>query len=153
KDQVAVLFLSRDPAAENDPNDAPQAPRRLASCPAGVTPAVVGDAATHGTGRGKSFHIKTNVPVVAYQMLPYGGGRARVTGATLLYPTNVWDTNYVAVNAYPAPDAATADAVPTMAILGSQDGTRVTIRPRATIDPGGGLQGSPANASVTYTVN
>ena len=72
----------------------------LANCPPGVTPAVVGDAALHGTGIGTAFHISTNVPVVAYQMLPYGGGSARVTGATLLLPTNVWDTNYVAANAY-----------------------------------------------------
>ena len=70
-----------------------------------MTPAVVGDAALHGTGIGTAFHIKTNVPVVAYQMLPYGGGQARVTGATLLLPTNAWDTNYVVADAYQAPTA------------------------------------------------
>lgn len=152
RDQVAILFLSRDPAAESDPN--PSAPRRLAGCPAGVIPAVVGDAALHGTGTGTAFHIKTNVPVVSYQILPYGGGRARVTGATLLLPTNVWDTNYLAVNAYAKPTGfAELRAGPTMAILAKEDGTRVTIKPTAAIVGGGGLAGTPADVSLTYSLN
>jgi hypothetical protein len=152
KDQVAILFLSRDPAAQSDPD--PTAPRRLADCPAGVTPAVVGDAAQHGTGVGDAFRIKSNVPIVAYQILPYGAGRARITGATLLFPTNVWDTNYLAVNAYTAPTSFTElRAGPTMVILGQQDGTHVTIKPVVDIAAGGGLAGTPANVPVTYTVN
>jgi hypothetical protein len=152
KDEVAVLFLSRDPAALNDPT--PSDPRVLASCPPGVTPAVVGDASLHGTGVGSSFHIKTNVPVVAYQMLPFGGGSARVTGATLLLPVNVWGTNYLAANAYAAPTTIiTEPAGPTMVILGQVDGTQVTIKPTSDIQPGGALQGSLANQPTTYTVN
>ncbi|MDB4995602.1 MAG: hypothetical protein JWM74_3034, partial [Myxococcaceae bacterium] len=152
RDQVAILFLSRDPAAANDSN--PAAPRRLAGCPAGITPAFVGDAALHGTGKGSSFHIKTNVPVVAYQMLPYGAGHARITGATLLLPTNVWDDNYVAVNAYSAPTSfMEMRAGPTMVILGKEDGTHVTINPVVDILAGGTLAGTPANTPVTYTVN
>jgi hypothetical protein len=152
KDEVAILFLSRDPAAQNDPN--PIAPRRLADCPAGVTPAVVGDAAQHGTGKGDAFRIKSNVPVVAYQMLPYGAGHARITGATLLLPTNVWDNNYVAVNAYSAPTSfMEMRAGPTMVILGKEDGTHVTINPVVDLVAGGGLAGTPANVPVTYTVN
>ena len=159
KDQVAILFLSRDPVKPNDPRDEgsfqAEAPFRLADCPAGVVPAVVGDSATHGTGRGQAFHIRTNVPVVAYQMLPYGGGRARVTAATLLFPTNVWDTNYLAVNAYQVPQQAggSGTAVPTLAIIGQKDGTKVTINPTSAIVAGGGLIGSGQDVPVTYTVN
>lgn len=152
KDQIAILFLSRDPDGLNDPD--PSAPRRLASCPSGVVPAVVGDASLHGTGRGKAFRIKTNVPVVAYQMLPYGAGRARVTGASLLLPTNVWDTNYVAANAYRAPTAFSEPrAGPTLVVVGKEDNTRVTIKPTTAILAGGSLAGTPANVPVTYTVN
>jgi hypothetical protein len=152
RDQVAILFLSRDPAAANDSN--PSAPRRLAGCPPGVTPAVVGDAALHGTGKGSSFHIKTNVPVVAYQMLPYGGGRARLTGATLLLPTNVWGQNYLAANAYAAPPMIGANrAGPTLVILGQEDGTQVKIKPTSSIVPGGGLVGTLSGVPITYTVN
>ena len=151
KDQVAVMFLSRDPAAAGDGN--PSAPRRLAGCPAGVTPAVVGDAAIHGTGRGRAFHIKTNVPVVAYQMLPFGAGRARVTGATLLLPTNVWEDNYVAVNAYAAPTLFTAPrAGPTLAIVSQEDGTVVRVRPTVAVVAGPGVQGTSANVATSYTL-
>ncbi len=152
KDQIAVLFLSRDPAAANDPT--PTSPRRLASCPPGVTPAVAADAALHGTGKGKAFHIKTNVPVVAYNMLPYGAGRARVTGSTLLLPTNVWGDNYVAANAYKAPTLFSQPrAGPTMMILAQSDATTVRIKPTAAILAGGGLAGTAANTTGTYTLN
>jgi hypothetical protein len=96
------------------------------------------------------------VPVVAYQMLPYGGGSARVTGATLLLPTNVWDTNYVAANAY-SEWALTADdrGEPTLAIIAQNDATHVTIAPTMAIEPndGGTIEGSPAGTPVTYTIN
>ncbi|MGH7296286.1 MAG: hypothetical protein ACRELB_15205, partial [Polyangiaceae bacterium] len=97
--EVAILFLSRDPDAAATAKQ-PIDPKVLASCPDGVEPAVAADASLHGTGLAQAFRIKTNVPVVAYQMLPYGGGRARVTGATLLLPTSAWDRNYVVADAY-----------------------------------------------------
>jgi hypothetical protein len=157
ENQVAILFLSRDPTAA--PADAgPTAPSVLANCPPGVIPAVVSDAAIHGTGVGTAFHILSNVPIVAYQMLPYGGGHARVTGATLLLPTNVWGTNYVAANAYSFPSIIASElgegrAGPTMAILAQEDGTHVTIRPVAPILAGGGLQGTEAGTPITYAID
>jgi IgGFc binding protein len=151
KDQIAILFLSRDPNATGASTD----PRVLAGCPPGVVPAVPGDAALHGTGIGTAFHIKTNVPVVAYQILPYGGGRARVTAATLLLPVNVWDTNYIAVNASPEPDfvATSPRAGPTMVVIASQDATSVSINPVRPIVGGGALSGGPANVTRTYALN
>jgi hypothetical protein len=152
KDQIAILFLSRDPNALNDPNGTD--PRVLASCPPGVTPAVSGDAALHGTGTGMAFHLKSNVPVVAYQMLPYGGGSARVTGATLLLPTNVWGDNYLAANAYSAPTSFLEDrAGPTLAVIAQQDNTHVTIDPVVDLMAGGGLGGTSAGVPITYVVN
>ncbi len=147
-----MLFLSRDPDGLNDPNTTD--PRRLANCPPGVTPAIAGDAALHGTGKGTAFHIKTNVPVVAYSMLPYGGGSARVTGASLLLPTNVWGDNYVAVNAYDAPTSFSEDrAGPTMMILAQADNTTVTVKPVVDVVAGGGLAGTPAGTSGSYLLN
>lgn len=148
KDQIAILFLSRDPAAASGPGTSPGA---LANCPSGVTPAIVGDAAITGTGIGNSFHIKTNVPVVGYQIYPYGGGRARVTSATLLLPTNVWGTNYVATNAYSP--SSVQGSQPSMTILAQADNTHVTINPVAAIAAGGGLAGTTANTPVTYTID
>jgi hypothetical protein len=150
--QIAILFLSRDPGATSDPNQTD--PRVLASCPAGVTPAVLGDASLHGTGKGTAFHIKTNVPVVAYQMLPYGGGSARVTGSTLLVPTNAWDVNYVVADAYQAPTSITEDrAGPSTVIIASQDGTNVTLKPTSAIVAGPGVAGATAGSSITYTLD
>lgn len=150
KDQIAILFLSRDPAAD----DGSTSPGALAGCPAGVTPAIVGDAAITGTGTGNSFHIKTNVPVVGYQIYPYGGGRARVTAATLLLPTNVWGTNYIATNAYAASTAITdGSSNPTMTILAQADNTHVTINPVTGIVAGGGLAGTTAGTPISYTID
>jgi hypothetical protein len=152
-DSVAILFLSRDPnASSTDPNV--NDPRVLADCPAGVTPAVAGDAALHGTGLAQAFRIKTNVPVVAYQMLPYGGGRARVTGSTLLLPTSAWDVDYVVADAYAAPDMFSEPrAGPTTVIIASQDGTQVTVKPTADILDGTGVQGTSAGVPATYALD
>ncbi|HEY8042007.1 MAG TPA: IgGFc-binding protein [Polyangiaceae bacterium] len=152
--QIAILFLSRDPNASSDPivDD----PRVLADCPPGVTPAVQGDASLHGTGTASAFHIKTNVPVVAYQMLPYGGGRARVTGSTLLLPTNAWDVNYVVANAYHAPlpsMISEARAGPTTVVIAGQDGTHVSLKPTADIFAGAGVAGTTAGVPVTYALD
>jgi hypothetical protein len=152
--QVAILFLSRDPSAKSDP--VVTDPRALSDCPAGVTPAVVGDAALHGTGTGDAFRIRTNVPVVAYQMLPYGGGRARITGSTLLLPTSAWDGNYVVADAYPAPlinMIPEARAGPTTVIIASQDTTTITIKPTVDVVAGGGLKAAAAGTSASYSLN
>jgi hypothetical protein len=162
--QIAILFLSRDPSHAGDPgaNSDPGAhagdPAVLADCPPGITPAIVGDAALHGTGTASAFHIQTNVPVVAYQMLPYGGGRARVTGSTLLVPTSAWDSNYVIADAYSAPTLFPATgpnlrAGPTTVIIANQDSTHVTIKPTSEILGGGTLPGTMANVPVTYLLN
>ncbi len=154
--QIAILFLSRDPTHAGDPDAALDDPAVLADCPPGVTPAVVGDAALHGTGIGTAFHIQTNVPIVAYQMLPYGGGHARVTGSTLLVPTNAWDTNYVVADAYKAPSVLIRSdprAGPTTVVVADHDGTNVTIKPTVDVVKGPALAGTPANVPVTYTLN
>ena len=121
------------------------------NCPAGVTPGVTSsDAATHGTGFGKPFHILADHPIVAYDMFPFGGGQSAATSATLLIPTSAWDVNYVAVNAF-RKDQFVPSAQPFLEILASQD-TNVTIRPTAAIVGGGGVAAAPVNAPTTYAL-
>jgi hypothetical protein len=163
--EIAILFLSRDPSEITNPNRNPTDPAVLANCPPGVVPAVVGDAALHGTGIGTAFHIRSNVPVVAYQMLPYGGGSARVTGATLLLPTNVWGTNYLATNAYARPVLLVGDggfdasidglerAGPNMVVIAESNDTHVTINPVNPIKSGPMVAGTGASQPVTYTLD
>ena len=104
------------------------------------TPAVVGDAAIHGTATGAAFHIQTNVPVVAYQMLPYGGGRARVTGVDA--PLADERVGHELRRRRRVPSLRTIASCRKSAparrrsIIASQDGTNVTVKPTADHPPG-----------------
>jgi IgGFc binding protein len=118
--EVAVLFLG----GESGP-----APR----CPA---PTAVPTANKIGTTLASAFHITSDVPVVAYQISPFGGGSAAVTAASLLLPSSVWDTNYVAVNVSPTTVGA---GNPSLNIIAREDGTIATITPVTSITGGGGI--------------
>ena len=124
------------------------------SCPAGVTPAVQGDASLHGTGTASAFHIKTNVPVVAYQMLPYGGGRARVTGSTLLLPDERLGLELRRRRRVPGARRmiTEARAGPTTVVIASQDGTHVTLKPTADDrSAAAGCRGTPTRRAGART--
>ena len=71
--QVAVLFLSHDP---NSSNAGPL------TCP--VPPALPQDAAVHGSGKGTAFHVVSDTPVSAYDLLPYGGASSYLPSGSLL---------------------------------------------------------------------
>lgn len=136
--EVAVLFLARNQFGF------------VVDCP---KPAAISDeVGVADTGIGKAFHITTDYPVVAYQILPYGGGPSAFSSATLLFPTSAWGTNYVAINAY---KNATKDpnASPLIDILASQDGTTVTILPKTNIVGGSGVAPATANTKTDYTLN
>ena len=136
--QVVILFLS-GPEGTAAPGQA--------LCP--VASAVPTGVMLHdATGKGKSFHITSDVPVVAYQMNPYGGGSAAVTGASLLLPTSAWGTNYVAVNGYKGGPQATS-----LNIVAAEDDTEVTMLPVANIVGGGGLPPGSANGAFTFTLS
>jgi hypothetical protein len=98
-----------------------------------------------GTGRGEAFRIASDVPVVVYQMSPYGGGSAAITGASLLLPTSAWDGSYLAVHAYDSGPHPTS-----FNVVAQEDDTTVTILPTANIAGGGGLP--PGSANDDYTV-
>jgi hypothetical protein len=135
--EVAILFLSGGGTGSAVP------------CPSGVTTAMPTGAQIIGaSGLGNSFQITSDVPVVAYEIDPYGGGSAAITGASLLLPTSTWDLNYVGVTVSPH-DIGN----PSMNIIASQNGTSVTINPVAAIAGGGGLAAGAANAPYTFTLN
>ncbi|MSP26023.1 MAG: hypothetical protein EXR75_12855 [Myxococcales bacterium] len=139
---VAILFLSHENPF------IPFVPK----CPAPV--AMVGESGVLGTARGKAFHITTDVPVVMYSILPYGGGAAAMTSASLMLPTSAWDTNYIAVNPYANTTLEHASyAHPSLNILAHEDATEVTLLPKVAIEAGPAVVGSNANVPVTYTLN
>jgi hypothetical protein len=131
--EVVILFLAG-------------APNTLVPCPA---PAAVpkGSSMLHKSGVGNSFHITSDVPVVAYQINPYGGGIATFTGASLLLPTSAWDTNYVAVTAAPFDIYP-----PSMNIIAAQDDTKITILPNHAVQGGGALPAGAPNMPYTFTL-
>jgi hypothetical protein len=130
---VAVLFLGGQQGA------APMCP---------VTAAVAAPAVT-GTGVGQSFHITTDVPVVATEINPYGGGSAAVTAASLLLPTSVWDTSYIGVNVSPSDIGYN----PSMNIIARDDGTVVTMTPVADVIAGPGVPQGTAGQPMTISLN
>ncbi|WAS95602.1 IgGFc-binding protein [Nannocystis punicea] len=135
--EVAILFLA-GPKGNPMPGSAP--------CP--VDSAVPQGAAVAGTGLGDSFRISSDVPVVAYQINPYGGGSAAVTGASLLLPTSAWDTNYVIINSLPA-----SVGQPSANIVAHHDGTKVTIEPVVALNGGGGIPAGQAGVPVEFMLN
>jgi len=141
--EVAILFLAYAPPA------IPLMPN--VDCP---VPAAIGtDAQISGNGFGHAFHINTDLPVVAYQMLPFGGGRAAATGASLLLPTSAWSNSYVAVEAYDtmAPPIPIAMG-PSFNIVAMEDATTITMRPMANVQGGGGLTPGPAGMPYNVTL-
>lgn len=129
--EVAVLFLSN-----------------AGGVPCPVPAARDTGAWVSGTGWGEGFRIGSDVPIVAFQMLPYGGGSAAITGASLLLPTSAWGTNYIAVNAWPA-----TAAPPSLNLIAMEDDTEVTILPKVAIEGRSGVvDSSPANVPITYSL-
>jgi hypothetical protein len=143
--QVAILFLSRYSEGVS-----------VIDCP---KPAALGvETGFSGTGIGKAFHITTDYPVTAYQMVPFNGGTAAVTSATLLLPTSAWGTNYIAINAYkaipdPPPPANPIGGYPSLVVLAKENATKVTLLPNMAIAGGPGVAAAPAGMPVTYTLN
>jgi hypothetical protein len=131
--QVAILFLG------GSQGSAPNCPIASANGTAGYT---------SGTGIGNSYHVTTDVPVVMYEMNPYGGGSVAVTGASLLLPVSSWDTNYIASTA--SPDTA---GTPGLTIIASQDNTTVSFLPKVALTGGGGIPAGAANKTVTFNLN
>ncbi len=135
--EVAILFLSHQPGVSNI---------KSLECP--ITPAVLEDAAIQGPGRGAAFHIVSDTPLSAYDILPYGGADSFLPSATLLLPSTSWGTNYVAL----AP-LNTAVGQLWAAVVAEQDGTTVEIAPRKTFPGSAELASAPVGEVSKYTLN
>jgi hypothetical protein len=104
-----------------------------------------------GTGnQGQSLRVFTSAPVVAYDIIPFGGGSSEISDASLLLPTSTWDTNYIAITPRPLGDNTLN---PTLAIVAAEDATTVTILPTVAIAPGAGVAGGPANVAQVFPLS
>src|SRR5262249_2824418 len=129
---------SHDPSANN--YGAPL------QCP--VQPALLVDAAVQGSGKGTAFHVVSDTPLSAYDILPYGGAHSWLPSATLLFPSTAWGTNSVGV----APKNEGYGALWALAVA-TEDGTHLTVAPPNTLPGGGGVAPAPSGASTTYKLD
>jgi hypothetical protein len=143
--QVAILFLSGSSQGVAD---------GVPPCPAGVTtPAAAGDF-PKGTGRGQAFHISVDRPVAAYDIWPYGGGNSAISSATLLIPTSAWDTNYMAIDAYPDRDPrANLVLGPWVSVVAASDDTEVSLTPTADIKGTANVAAATQGQKQTYMLS
>ena len=136
--EVAVLFLSHKPGATNV--DAPLV------CP--VQPALLDDAAVQGSGKGAAFHVVSDTPVSAYDIVPFGGAASYLPSATLLLPAPGWGTNYVVLT--PRNDGTGSLWA---LIVADKDDTHVTLVASQTLPGGEAVADAPAGQTTAYTLN
>jgi len=108
------------------------------------------DPASGTSNAAKALHVVASAPVVAYDILPFGGGRSEVADGSLMLPTSTWDTNYIAVTPRPLGNNTTN---PGISIIASADNTTVTIKPTVAITAGTGVGASAANTPVNFTLS
>jgi hypothetical protein len=100
------------------------------------------------TGIEDAIHVSSDVPNVAYQILPYGGGDSALSSATLLLPTKSWSTDYLAVSAWGGLPAG--GAKPSLAIVAAEDATTVFITPKVAIEGNAAVEPAPPDVAKAY---
>lgn len=141
-DEVGVLFLSSDPAAVMPETGTPL------TCP--VTPAIDASTVISGSGMGSAWNIGTDLPVSAYDIIPFGGAPSFFPSAALLLPASALGGDYVVI-ATPI-GTATPAGPQWVAIAGTVDGTHVSIRPTVDLSGGGTLPAIAAGTTGTITL-
>ncbi len=136
--QVAVLFLSQDPSSVNG---------TPLTCP--VNPAVntAGGSAVANSGIGQAWKITSDIPLSAYDILPYGGASSYLPSAELMLPTTAWGTNYVAVTPKPS------SGPPWGQLVAAQDNTQIDILPSINLPAAGAVPAATANVVTSFTLN
>lgn len=139
--QVAVLFLSDDPASQNGVP---------LTCP--IQPAIRQGSGTQvqGSGVGAAWSIKTDAPVTTYDILPYGGADSFLPSAELVLPTTAWGTNYVA--AVPTPGSLNGLGSMWGQIVATET-TTITVLPNTNLPGAGAVPPINQGQSGSFTLN
>lgn len=137
-DGVAILFLSHRPGTANG---------STLECP--FPPAVLEDTAVSGAGKGLAFRVATDVPVRAYDILPYGGASSFLPSATLLFPSPSWGTNFVAA----APELGDYGDGRFALVVANEDNTTIKVGPKSDFPGGGAIVPAPAGQITEYILN
>ena len=143
KDELAVLFLAHQPPEPNGINDT------YAPCPSTVGAAIIGQTEVRGSGYGKTFHVRSSAPIIAYDIYPYGGAATYLPSSSLLLPTSAWGTENFAMDGWSADiETAKAGALPYFQILAQENDTHVTLIPTTTLSSMGGAPERPKGQPV-----
>ena len=156
-DEVAVLFLSSDTEANSGggtDTTCPVTPAVFAPGGAAVyvrTPDTQKSEPAEQTGRGLAFRITADGPVSVYGILPFGGASSVDPSATLLFPTSVWGSNYVAV----VPPKPYKDQFNSQwgQILAGSDDTMIDLVATSTLPAGGGVAAAPEGEVTSYSLD
>jgi hypothetical protein len=117
------------------------------------------DAVVHGTAISKAFHIKTDAPISAYTIYPYGGADTAHPTATLLLPSSSWEKNYIAVSPFyfiDPNDSGQVQSEPTrrtLQIVANEDDTAVTMLPTVQVVATAGVAGTSPGIAKTWTLS
>jgi hypothetical protein len=143
QDQVAVLFLS------SDPNSIMIETGGKLSCP--ITPAIDASTALANSGIGEAFHITSDAPLGAYDIAPFGGAASYYPSAELLFPTNAWGLNFVAI----ATPVGTHDMPGPLwgQIVAQKDQTQIQILPPVDLPAGNGFPKAPKGVVTTFMLD
>ncbi len=141
--ESAILFVADRPASAITGSPIEQTYKR---CPTGTVPALSEVVPVLSTGIGPSFHVKSNNPLSAVSVYPFGGAFTYIPAATLLFPVTAWGKEHMLVTAW----EAGAAGEPGVQIVASEDDTEITIVPNRAIYGGPGVTGTPASVPVTY---
>ena len=94
----------------------------------------------------RSFHVKSTAPVVAYQFNPLNAKNVWSNDASLLLPSNVASTEYIAMSWPQRPKSDKPNTLPQQPLRGfitviavEKKPTTVTVYPTAEVYPGPGL--------------
>lgn len=139
--KVAVLFLQAGAVGSGGGQGA---------CP--VTPAISSATGLRTTGRGKAWSITSDVPVTAYDIMPYGGASSFLPSAELLIPVTAWGKNYLAVLPPPGKPSGYSGE-PWGQILAAEDDTTVTIAATADLSSGPNVPAVSPNTPATLKVD
>lgn len=141
-DEVAILFLSADPASVFPENGVAM------KCP--VDTAIPASTMLDGSGKGLAFHVASDTPISAYDILPYGGARSHFPSAELLFPTTAWGDNYVVIA---TPKGTHSTPGPLWGqVLATQDDTSLSVLPSVDLPAGTGFSAAPKGSTATFTL-
>jgi hypothetical protein len=103
---------------------------------------------------GVAYRVVSDFPIIAYQFNPIDTADQATNDASTLLPLHTLDRYYVAASWHQfGAEVLNRDSKGYVSIVGTQDGTTVTVRPTAVVKAGGPIPEIPAGGSHEVVLN